>query len=97
MTGENNRSRARRREPLTDAQLLMTISIGIFVAMYAAAMIFLGGGFLKAQQIFDLLNDNAALIIIACALTVVMIGGGINISVGGVRYCWRWASASASA
>lgn len=84
MTGENNKSRARRREPLTDAQLLMTISIGIFVAMYAAAMIFLGGGFLKFQQIFDLLNDNAALIIIACALTVVMIGGGINISVGGV-------------
>lgn len=84
MTGENNKARARRREPLTDAQLLMTISIGIFVAMYAAAMIFLGGGFLKFQQIFDLLNDNAALIIIACALTVVMIGGGINISVGGV-------------
>ena len=52
--------------------------------MYAAAMIFLGGGFLKAQQIFDLLNDNAALIIISCSLTIVMIGGGINISVGGV-------------
>ena len=74
----------KRREPLTDAQLLMTISIGIFIVMYALAMIFLGGGFLKVQQIFDLLNDNAALIIIACALTVVMIGGGINISVGGV-------------
>ena len=73
-----------RREPLTDAQLLMLISIGIFAAMYLAAMATLGGGFLKAQQIFDLLNDNAALIIIACALTVVMIGGGINISVGGV-------------
>ena len=52
--------------------------------MYAAAMIFLGGGFLKVQQIFDLLNDNAALIIISCSLTIVMIGGGINISVGGV-------------
>ena len=76
--------RNRRREPLTDAQLLMTISIGIFVAMYALAMIFMGGGFLKAQQIFDILNDNAYLIIIACALTIVMIGGGINISVGGV-------------
>ncbi len=74
----------RRREPLTDAQLLMTISIGIFVVMYAAAMIFMGGGFLKTQQLFDLLNDNAALIIISCALTIVMIGGGINISVGGV-------------
>ena len=80
MSGKNNR----RREPLTDAQLLMTISIGIFAAMYLAAMIFMGGGFLKAQQIFDLLNDNSYLIIIACALTIVMIGGGINISVGGV-------------
>ena len=83
MNGANNK-RTRGREPLTDAQLLMTISIGIFVVMYALAMIFLGGGFLKVQQIFDLLNDNAALIIVACALTVVMIGGGINISVGGV-------------
>lgn len=73
-----------RREPLTNAQLLMVISIGIFAAMYLAAMVTLGGGFLKAQQLFDLLNDNAALIIISCALTVVMIGGGINISVGGV-------------
>ncbi len=69
---------------MTDTQMLMLISIGIFVAMYIGAMLTLGGGFLKPQQFFDLLNDNAALIIIACALTIVMIGGGINISVGGV-------------
>ena len=81
MSGNNKNV---HREPLTDAQLLMVISIGIFAAMYLGAMVTLGGGFLKAQQIFDLLNDNAALIIISCALTVVMIGGGINISVGGV-------------
>ena len=74
----------RTREPLTDTQMLMLISIGIFVLMYIVAMLTLKGGFLKPQQFFDLLNDNAALIIIACALTVVMIGGGINISVGGV-------------
>jgi simple sugar transport system permease protein len=74
----------KRREPLSNTQLLMSIAIGIFVFMYAAAIIGLGGGFLKFQQIFDLLNDNAYLIIIGCALTVVMIGGGINISVGGV-------------
>ena len=74
----------RRREPLTDTQMLMFISIGIFAVMYITAMLTLGGGFLKPQMIFDLLNDNAALIIIACALTIVMIGGGINISVGGV-------------
>ena len=81
---DKTQNRKLHREPMTDAQLLMTISIGIFAAMYILAMIFLGGGFLKAQQIFDILNDNAALIIVACALTVVMIGGGINISVGGV-------------
>ncbi len=75
---------SRRREPLTDTQLLMTITICIFLVMYACAMIFMGGGFLRTQQVFDLLNDNAALIIISCSLTIVMIGGGINISVGGV-------------
>ena len=84
MSGKNGNNRLRGREPLTDTQLLMYISIGIFVVMYAAAALTLKGGFLKPQMIFDLLNDNAALIIISCALTIVMIGGGINISVGGV-------------
>ena len=74
----------KRREPLTNTQLLMFIAIGIFVVMYGAAMIILSGAFLKWKNLVDLLNDNAYLIIISCALTVVMIGGGINISVGGV-------------
>jgi simple sugar transport system permease protein len=84
MAGKNGDNRLRVREPLSDTQMLMYISIGIFLAMYAAAAITLKSGFLKPQMIFDLLNDNAALIIISCALTIVMIGGGINISVGGV-------------
>lgn len=84
MADEKQATRIKRREPLSDAQMLMLISIGIFVTMYVLAMLTLRGGFLKPQQIFDLLNDNAALIIISCSLTVVMIGGGINISVGGV-------------
>ena len=74
----------KRREPFTDTQLLMTITIGIFLVMYILAMIFLGGGFLHFQQIADLLNDNTSLIIVSCALTIVMIGGGIDISVGAV-------------
>ena len=81
----NRPPRRARREALTDAQLLMLISFGIFCALYLTAMLTLGSkGFLRTQMFFDLLNDNAALIIISCALTVVMIGGGINISVGGV-------------
>ena len=73
-----------RREPLTDTQLLMMIAICIFVSMYLSAMLLFGGGFLRAQQIFDMLNDNAPLIIVSCGLTIVMIGGGIDISVGAV-------------
>ena len=69
---------------LTDTQLLMTITIIIFFAMYLVAMATLGGGFLHAQQVFDMLNDNASLIIVSCGLTIVMIGGGIDISVGAV-------------
>ena len=74
----------KRREPLTDTMLLVTITIGIFFAMYFSAMAIWGGGFLRWQRVFDMLNDNAALIIVACGLTIVMIGGGIDISVGGV-------------
>ncbi len=70
--------------PLTDTQLLMTITIGIFVLMYLLAIVFLQGGFLHVQQIFDMLNDNASLIIVSCGLTIVMITGGIDISVGAV-------------
>ena len=84
MAGRNRQPRLGQREPLTDTMMLMLISIGIFAAMYIAAMLTLKGGFLKPQMFFDLLNDNAYLIIISCGLTIVMIGGGINISVGGV-------------
>lgn len=69
---------------LTDTNLLLTITIVIFFLMYIGAMIFQGGGFLKAQQFFNLLNTNAALIVLACGLSLVMITGGIDISVGGV-------------
>jgi len=74
----------KKREPFSDTKLLMTITICIFFGMYILAMIFLKGGFLHFQQIGDLLNDNTSLIIVACALTIVMIGGGIDISVGAV-------------
>jgi simple sugar transport system permease protein len=58
--------------------------MGLFAAMYAAGMIFFGGkGFANPQNFCNLLNENAALIIIACGLSIVMIAGGIDISVGG--------------
>ena len=69
---------------MSDTQLLLTITICIFFGLYILAMLVWGGGFLRPQQVFDMLNNNAALIIVACFLTIVMICGGIDISVGGV-------------
>ncbi len=69
---------------LTDTNLLLTITVVIFFLMYIGAIIFQGGGFLKPQGFFNLLNANAALIVLACGLSIVMITGGIDISVGGV-------------
>ncbi len=69
---------------MTDANLLLTITIVVFFAMYIGAMIFQGKGFLKPQTFFNILNANAALIILACGMSLVMITGGIDISVGGV-------------
>jgi len=73
-----------RREPLTDTNLLLTITICIFVGMYGTAMVVWGGGFLNPQQFLNIFNGNAWLIIVSCGLTVVMIAAGIDISVGGV-------------
>lgn len=73
-----------RREPLTDTTLLLTITICIFFGMYALAWFILGGGFRNPQQFIDIFNGNAALIVVACGLSVVMVAGSIDISVGGI-------------
>ncbi len=71
------------KQPISNTALLLTITICTFVAMYVFAMIVWGGGFLNPQQFFNIFNNNAYLIIISCGLTLVMISGGIDISVGG--------------
>ena len=69
---------------LTDTNLLLAITIVVFFLMYIGAVVFQGGGFLKPQAFLDILNNNAALIILSCGLSLVMITGWIDISVGGV-------------
>ena len=67
---------------MSDTNLLLTITIAVFLVMYICAVVFLGEGFLKPQTFFNILNENAALIILSCGMSVVMITGGIDISVG---------------
>mgnify|MGYP005853927827 CR=1 FL=1 len=74
----------KRREPISNTNLLLTITICTFVGMYVIAMLAWGGGFLNPQQFLDIFNNNAFLIVVSCGLTIVMIAGGIDISVGGI-------------
>ena len=77
-------NKLKRKESLSDTAFLLTITISLFVAIYALSIAFLGDkGFNKVQMFFNLFNENAALIVIACGLTIVMITGSIDISVGG--------------
>ncbi len=72
-----------RIKNMTDSNLLLTITVVVFFAMYVGAILFQGKGFLKPQTFFNILNANAALIILSCGLSLVMITGSIDISVGG--------------
>ena len=74
----------KQKKNISDTNLLLTITIVVFFLMYIGAMVFQGGGFLKPQTFFNILNANGALIITACGLSLVMITGSIDISVGGV-------------
>ena len=75
---------SKRFKQISDTNLLLTITIVVFFAMYLCAIVFQGKGFLKPQTFLNMLNANAALIIASCGMTLVMITGGIDISVGGV-------------
>lgn len=71
-----------RLSNLSDTNLLLAITIAVFLLMYALAVVVLGSGFRKPQAFFNILNENAALIILSCGMSIVMITGGIDISVG---------------
>ena len=74
--------RLTRRGGISDTNLLLAITIVVFFVMYTCAVVFLGAGFRKPQTFFNILNENAALIILSCGMSIVMITGGIDISVG---------------
>ena len=73
-----------RKESLSNSNLLFIIASVIFVLMYAFALIRYPGSFQQFQTFFDLFSLNAPLIILTLGISIVMIGGGIDISVGAV-------------
>ena len=47
-----------KKKNISDTNLLLTITIVVFFLMYIGAMVFQGGGFLKPQTFFNILNAN---------------------------------------
>ncbi len=74
----------KQKARLSNSNLLFLIASVIFVLMYLFAIISYPGSFLQFQTFFDLFNLNAPLIIMTFGLCIVMIGGGIDISIGSV-------------
>jgi len=72
------------KETITNSNLLFVIAAVIFVLMYGFAILRYPGSFLQYQTFFDMFSLNAPLIILTLGLSIVMIGGGIDISVGAV-------------
>ena len=75
----------KQRKKMTSTGFLLLITIVLFFVMYAAGMvIFADKGFAKPQMFLNLFVSNAGLLVISCGLTIVMITGGIDISVGSI-------------
>ena len=74
-----------KKKKLNGNSFLLMVTILLFVVMYTAVMvIFADKGFAKPQMFFNLFISNAGLLVIAMGQTIVMITGGIDISVGSV-------------
>lgn len=64
---------------------LLAITIILFAMLYIAGMIVFGDkNFAKPQVFFNLFINNAGLIVAAVGMTMVLITGGIDISIGSV-------------
>ena len=82
------------KRKVNGTSFLLMITVGLFLAMYIAGMIiFSSQGFAKPQMFLNLFISNAGLLVISMGLTIVMISGGIDISVGSVTALVCMASA----
>ncbi|HAW15370.1 MAG TPA: sugar ABC transporter permease YjfF, partial [Clostridiales bacterium] len=73
MSAVNTSNKLRKRAALTDTAMLLMITVIVFIAMYVCAVLFIGKGFAKPQSFLNILNENAALIVLSCGMSLVMI------------------------
>lgn len=74
-----------KRKSFSNTEILLLITITLFVILYVASLIlFKDNNFAKFSVFFNFFNNKAYLLVLSLGLTVVMITGSIDISVGGI-------------
>ncbi len=74
-----------KRKGIGNTGVLLLITVSLFVILYIVSLfMFADSNFAKYSVFFNLFNNKAYLLMLALGLTVVMITGSIDISVGGV-------------
>ncbi len=72
-----------KRPRLNSSYIPLLITIGLFILLFACGSLAYTG-FFSVQVVFNLLIDNAFLIITALGETMVLIAGGVDLSVGAI-------------
>ena len=76
---------SKKRLRISSQTIMLLITIALFFALYGAGCaMYASKDFGRLQNFFNVLINNAGLLIAACGVTCVMLAGGIDISVGSV-------------
>ena len=68
----------------TLARFLQSYAVLIMIVVLMVALTLMSDSFLSAQNLLNILNQNAPLAIMASAMTLVIIAGGFDLSVGAI-------------
>ena len=82
------------RSKFYGSNFLLLITVALFIVIYVTgAVIYRDKNFGSLNSFFDILNSNPGLIVIAAGMTMVIVSGGIDISVGSqvAMYCMMFA------
>lgn len=76
--------KARGFSAMTVVRLLQKYAVAVMVLALMIALTIMSSSFLTVQNLMNILNQNAPLAIMAAAMTLVIIGGGFDLSVGAI-------------
>lgn len=84
MTDTTLKTAARPPRRIRIADLAREYGVLVIIVVLLVALTMLSGSFLTPRNLLNILNQSTPLFIISCALTLVIIGGGFDLSTGAI-------------